>query len=115
LSVNGQNAAAGTVVIVYVGTTVCGVTEGLGVYDGGQYFLDLDGGAAVFTTPGNPVTFTVAGFVAGEVAFVPAIPGTAVLVNLTASTGLPYPIVAPPNGRGHCREERAAGRSCHHR
>jgi len=127
LSLNGQNAPAGTVVVAYVGTAVCGVTAGPGVYDGVQYFLDLDGGQPACATPGYPVTFTVAGVVAAEVAFVPAIPGTAVAVNLTASGGLPYPFQVPPpppsapppstapGSHGHCQRERAAGRSCHHR
>lgn len=121
ISLNGQNAPFGSVVVAYAGATYCGGTSGLGVYDGSQYFLDLNGGFSDCSMPGNSLTLTVNGTTANEVAYVPAVPGTAVQVNLSLGSNPYAPVYAPPYAPQQpepatdrrCHDERSRDGRCH--
>src|SRR5579884_1632258 len=71
LTMNGVNAPAGSVVDAYAGYAFCGETSSTGLYNGQQYFLDLDGAVPACATPGNTLTFVVNGAPANEIAYVP--------------------------------------------
>ena len=61
VTINGEPAPAGTLVVASIGDTVCGTTV---VTTPGQYTLQCSGGQ-----PGDTVTFTVDGHAAGSAAW----------------------------------------------
>jgi hypothetical protein len=87
IQVNGANAPSGAVVTAYSGSTLCGTATGNGVYNGTQYFVDIDSSQAACSTPGTTLSFKVNGQAANETTQVPQIPGSPVQLNLTVTCG----------------------------
>ncbi len=87
IQVNGANAPSGAVVTAYSGSTLCGTASGSGVYNGSQYFVDIDSSQAACATPGNTLSFKVNGQNANETTQVPQIAGSPVQLNLTVTGG----------------------------
>ncbi|HLZ70095.1 MAG TPA: hypothetical protein VKV26_09340 [Dehalococcoidia bacterium] len=85
IQINGQNAPSGAVVTAYSGSALCGTASGNGVYNGTQYFVDIDSSQAACATPGNTLSFKVNGQAANETTTVPQIAGSPVQLNLTVS------------------------------
>jgi hypothetical protein len=87
ITVSGANAPSGAVVTAYSGSTLCGTATGNGVYNGTQYFVDIDSSQAACATPGNTLSFKVNGQSANETTQVPQIAGSPVQLNLTVTGG----------------------------
>jgi len=87
ITIAGSNAPSGAVVTAYSGSTLCGTATGTGVYNGSQYFVDIDSSQAACATPGNTLSFKVNGQAANETTQVPQIAGSPVQLNLTVTNG----------------------------
>ncbi|MGH3578835.1 MAG: hypothetical protein ACRDU0_14925, partial [Mycobacterium sp.] len=96
IQISGQNAPSGAVVTAYSGSTLCGTATGNGVYNGTQYFVDIDSSQAACATPGSTLTFKVNGQSANESTQVPQIAGSPVQLNLTVTNGGGTPTPAGP-------------------
>jgi hypothetical protein len=83
ITFSGANGTSGAVVTAYSGSTLCGTAVGNGLYNGTQYFVDLDSSQAACSTPGNTISFKINGQSANETVAVPSIQGSAVQLNLT--------------------------------
>jgi hypothetical protein len=79
-------ALPGSVVTASIGGVLCGS----GTVNGNQYTVDVQAIQGC-TTPGASVSFTVGGMPASPGGTLPAIPGTAVSLNLTVSAPTPTP------------------------
>src|SRR5712692_8056816 len=81
-TVSGSAASSGTTVTASIGGVACG----FGTVSAGQYFVDVQAISGCIT-PGSAVSFMVGGqaATASPAASLPAIPGTAVLANLTTA------------------------------
>ncbi len=93
---NGAAPANGAVVTAFSGTTLCGTSQGIGLFNANtafpsQYYVDIDSSQAACSTAGNTISFKVNGQSANETIAVPALPGSAIQLNLTgpstATTG----------------------------
>ncbi len=85
---NGAAPANGAVVTAFSGATLCGTAQGMGLFNANssfpnQYYVDLDSSQAACSTAGNTISFKVNGQPANETVAVPALPGSAVQLNLT--------------------------------
>lgn len=109
VQVSGQNAQTGAVVTAYAGSTLCGTGAGQGLYNGTQYYVDIDSSNTTCSAAGTTISFKVNGVTANETTQIPSTPGSAVQQNLTAasssgpSTSVTYQagwnIVAGPSGQ----------------
>jgi len=91
VSVSGVAGSAPTTVTASIGGTACG----FGNISSGTYTLDIQAISGC-TTPGASVSFAVGSNPANETGTLPAIPGTAVRLNLTAASATPTPPPPPP-------------------
>jgi len=88
ITINGQNAPSGAVVTAYgSNNTLCGTSTGAGVYNGTVYYVDIDSSNSNCNTPGTTLTFQVNGQPAQPTTQVPSVPGSAVQLNLTVTSG----------------------------
>jgi hypothetical protein len=90
-SVSGGSLAPGASVTASIGGVACG----FGTVNGGFYTVDIQAIQGC-TAPGASVSFTVGGQPAGPAGTLPAIPGTAVMNNLTVTQATPAPTAPPP-------------------
>jgi hypothetical protein len=86
ITVNGQNAPSGAIVTAYGNNnTLCGTSTGQGVYNGTQYYVDIDSANPACNQAGITLTFKVNGAAATTTTTVPSTPGSAVQLDLTVS------------------------------
>ena len=93
IQISGQNAPSGAIVTAFSGSTLCGTSTGNGVYNGTQYFVDVDSSQSACSTPGNTISFKVNQQAAKETIQVPQIAGSPVQQNLTVSSAPSGPSV----------------------
>jgi hypothetical protein len=86
ISINGANAPSGAVVTAFSGSTPCGTSAGSGIYNGTQYFVDIDSTQAPCSGAGSNITFKVNGQNAVETVQVPQV-SQAIQQNLTVGGG----------------------------
>lgn len=86
ITINGQNAPSGAVVTAYgTNNALCGTSSGQGVYNGTQYYVDIDSSNPSCSQAGITLSFKVNGQAATTTTTVPDTPGSAVQLNIAVS------------------------------
>jgi hypothetical protein len=80
--------------VVTIAASIGGVVCGYGTAQGGSYSVNIQATPVGCTVPGSKVSFTVDGVPAGQTGTLPPAPGTAVQLNLSATT-TPTQVAAP--------------------